>query len=61
MSVWFSDLAAVIRVESVQTLWQYIRGCMYNGSPKGLFKGRSLVLVDTAVKGGFKEVGHRKV
>lgn len=59
--MWVSDLAAVIRVESVQTLWQYIRACMYNGCPEGLFKAKTLVLVDTAVKGGFKEVRHREV
>lgn len=59
--MWFSDLAAVIRVESVQTLWQYIRGRMYNSSTEGLFKVKTLVLVDTAVKGGFKEVGHGEV
>lgn len=45
----------------MQTLWQYIRGCMSNGSPEDLFKAKTLVLVDTAVKGRLKEVGHREV
>lgn len=56
--MWFSDLAAVIRVESVQTLWQYIRGRMDNGSPEGLFKAK------TGMGGGgvsFKEVGQADI